>query len=136
VRHRKDHRRLGRNDDHRRALLRSLTTALFTYGRVETTLARAKEVSRTAARMITRAKRGDLHSRRLVAGYLNSDEVVKKLFDVLAPSLAARAGGYTRIVRTRVRKGDAAALAQVELLQDGTGNQAGSEARRGVRRPQ
>ncbi len=132
MRHRKDHRRLGRNDDHRRALLRSLTTALFTHGRVETTVARAKEVSRTAARMISRAKRGDLHSRRLVAGYLHSEEVVKKLFDVIAPSLAQRRGGYTRIIRTRVRKGDAAPLAQVELLQDGAPSQAGTQARRGV----
>jgi len=117
MRHQKAGKRLGRNDDHRRAMLRNLTTSLFTHGQIETTVVRAKEVSRTAARMITRAKKGDLHSRRLVAAYLHSDDVVKKLFDVIAPSLAARNGGYTRIVRTRVRKGDAAAMAQVELLQ-------------------
>jgi large subunit ribosomal protein L17 len=117
MRHGKADKRLGRNDDHRRAMLRNLTTALFTHGAIETTVTRAKEVSRVASRMITRAKKGDLHNRRLVAAYLNSDDVVKKLFDVIAPSLAGRAGGYTRIVRTRIRKGDAAPLAHIELLQ-------------------
>lgn len=117
MRHRKADKRLGRNDDHRRAMLRNLTTSLFTHGSIETTIVRAKEVSRTASRMITRAKKGDLHSRRLVASYLTSEDVVKKLFDVIAPSLASRPGGYTRIVRTRIRKGDAAPMAQVELLQ-------------------
>ena len=117
MRHQKADKRLGRNDDHRRSMLRNLVTSLFTHGTIETTQTRAKEVSRSASRMITRAKKGDLHSRRLVAAYLTSDEVVKKLFDVIAPSLSGRSGGYTRIVRTRVRKGDAAPLAQVELLQ-------------------
>ncbi len=98
-------------------MLRNLTTSLFTHGTIETTVVRAKEVSRTASRIITRAKKGDLHSRRLVASYLTSEAVVKKLFDVIAPSLASRHGGYTRIIRTRIRKGDAAPLAQVELLQ-------------------
>lgn len=116
MRHRKADKRLGRNDDHRRAMLRNLTTALLLHGKIETTVTRAKEVSRTAARVITRAKRGDLHSRRLVSSYLVSEDVVKKLFDVIAPSLAGRNGGYTRIVRTRVRKGDSAPLAQLELL--------------------
>lgn len=117
MRHRKADKRLGRNDDHRRAMLRNLTTALLLHGSIETTVTRAKEVSKTTARVITRAKRGDLHSRRMVAAYLHSEDVVKKLFDVIAPSLAGRNGGYTRIVKTRVRKGDAAPLAQVELLQ-------------------
>ena len=117
MRHAKADKRLGRNDDHRRAMLRNLATSLFTHGKIETTVVRAKEVSRVASRIITRAKKGDLHSRRLVAAYLTSDDVVKKLFDVIAPSLAGRGGGYTRIVRTRVRKGDAAEMAQIELLQ-------------------
>ena len=117
MRHGKADKRLGRNDDHRRAMLRNLTTSLFTHGTIETTVTRAKEVSRTAARMITRAKKGDLQSRRLVAAYLTSEDVAKKLCDVIAPSLAGRSGGYTRIVRTRVRKGDAAPMAQLELLQ-------------------
>ena len=116
MRHAKADKRLGRNDDHRRSMLRNLATSLFTHGKIETTVVRAKEVSRVASRIITRAKRGDLHSRRLVAAYLTSDDVVRKLFDVIAPSLAGRPGGYTRIVRTRIRKGDAAEMAQLELL--------------------
>jgi len=116
MRHALASKRLGRNDDHRRSMLRNLTTSLFTHGKIETTVVRAKEVSRVASRIITRAKKGDLHSRRLVAEYLTSGDVVKKLFDVIAPSLAGRAGGYTRIVRTRIRKGDAAEMAQLELL--------------------
>jgi len=116
MRHAKADKRLGRNDDHRRSMLRNLATSLFTHGKIETTVVRAKEVSRVASRIITRAKKGDLHSRRLVAAYLTSDDVVRKLFDVIAPSLAGRPGGYTRIVRTRIRKGDAAEMAQLELL--------------------
>jgi large subunit ribosomal protein L17 len=116
MRHNKAAKRLGRNDDHRRAMLKNLTTSLFTHGTIETTVVRAKEVSRVAARVISRAKRGDLHSRRLVAAYLTSEDVVKKIFDVIAPSLAGRNGGYTRLVRTRLRKGDAAEMAQLELL--------------------
>jgi len=116
MRHAKADKRLGRNDDHRRSMLRNLATSLFTHGKIETTIVRAKEVSKVASRIITRAKKGDLHSRRLVAAYLTSDDVVKKIFDVIAPSLAGRPGGYTRIVRTRIRKGDAAEMAQLELL--------------------
>ena len=117
MRHRKANKRLGRNDDHRRAMLRNLATALFTHGKIETTVTRAKEVSRVAARLITRAKQGDLHGRRMVTAYLTSPEVAKKVVDVIAPSLAERHGGYTRIVRTRARKGDAAEMAQLELVQ-------------------
>ena len=117
MRHRKANKRLGRNDDHRRAMLRNLATSLFTHGKIETTVTRAKEVSRVAARLITRAKQGDLHSRRIVAAYLVSPEIAKKVVDVIAPNLAGRNGGYTRIVRTRVRKGDAAEMAQIELVQ-------------------
>jgi len=116
MRHAKADKRLGRNDDHRRSMLRNLATSLFTHGKIETTIVRAKEVSKVASRIITRAKKGDLHSRRLVAAYLTSEDVVKKIFDVIAPSLAGRPGGYTRIVRTRVRKGDAAEMAQLELM--------------------
>ena len=117
MRHRKDHRRLGRNDDHRKAMLRNLATSLFTYGKIETTTARAKELSRVVAGIITRAKKGDLHGRRIIAAYITHPDVAKKVFDVIAPSLEGRNGGYTRIVRTRIRKGDAAEMAQVELVQ-------------------
>ena len=116
MRHNKAGKRLGRNDDHRRSMLRNLVTSLFTHGKIETTVVRAKETSRVASRLITRAKKADLASRRMVAAYLTDEAVVKKLVDQIAPSLAARQGGYTRIVRTRIRKGDAAELAQLELL--------------------
>lgn len=116
MKHAKANKRLGRNDDHRRAMLRNLATSLFTHGKIETTVTRAKEVSRVAARLITRAKKGDLHSRRMVAAYLTSPDVVRKVVDVIAPNLAGRNGGYTRVVRTRIRKGDAAEMAQVELV--------------------
>jgi len=116
MRHRKADKRLGRNDDHRRSMLRNLVTSLFTHGKIETTVTRAKETSRVAARLITRAKRADVASRRAVAAYITDAAVVKKLMDQIAPSLASRPGGYTRIVRTRIRKGDAAELAQLELL--------------------
>jgi large subunit ribosomal protein L17 len=116
MRHKKADKRLGRNDDHRRSMLRNLVTSLFTHGKIETTVVRAKETSRVAARLITRAKKADLSSRRAVAAYLTDEGVAKKLVDVIAPSLATRHGGYTRIVRTRIRKGDAAELAQLELL--------------------
>lgn len=117
MRHQKSNKRLGRNDDHRRAMLRNLATSLFTHGKIETTLVRAKEVSRVVARLITRAKQGDLNSRRIVAAYLTSAQVAKKVVDVIAPSLAERHGGYTRIVRTRIRRGDSAEMAQLELMQ-------------------
>ncbi|MDQ2816639.1 MAG: 50S ribosomal protein L17 [Candidatus Eremiobacteraeota bacterium] len=116
MRHAKAAKRLGRNDDHRRSMLRNLTTSFFTHGTIETTVVRAKEVSRVASRIITRAKKGDLHSRRLIASYLTSEDVAKRVFDVIAPSLAGRPGGYTRMVRTRLRKGDAAEMAQLELM--------------------
>ena len=116
MRHQKADKRLGRNDDHRRSMLRNLVTSLFTHGKIETTVVRAKETSRVAARLITRAKKADLASRRAVSAYITDEAVAKKLVDQIAPSLAGRQGGYTRIVRTRIRKGDAAELAQLELL--------------------
>ena len=116
MRHKKADKRMGRNDDHRRSMLRNLVTSLFTHGRIETTVVRAKETSRVAARLITRAKKADTASRRAVGAYLTDQAVAKKLVDVIAPSLSERHGGYTRIVRTRIRKGDAAELAQLELL--------------------
>lgn len=116
MRHKKADKRLGRNDDHRRSMLRNLVTSLFTHGKIETTVVRAKETSRVASRLITRAKKADLAARRAVSAYLTDEAVAKKVVDQIAPSLASRQGGYTRIVRTRIRKGDAAEMAQLELL--------------------
>jgi len=116
VRHRKDHRRLGRKSEHRRALLRNLVTALFQYERIETTVAKAKEARRFAERMITFGKQGDLAARRHVATFVTKPEVVSKLFSTIAPWYTERNGGYTRIVRIGHRLGDAGETAYLELI--------------------
>lgn len=116
MRHRKDHRRLGRKSEHRRALLRNLVTALFQYERIETTVAKAKETRRFAERMITFGKQGDLAARRHVATFVTKPEVVSKLFSTIAPWYAERNGGYTRIVRIGHRLGDAGETAYLELI--------------------
>ena len=136
MRHRKDHRRLGRKSEHRRALLRNLVTALFQYERIETTVAKAKETRRVAERMITFGKKGDLAARRHVASYLLKPEVVAKLFATIAPWYAERNGGYTRITRIGRRLGDAGEMAYLELVksdeqkeQDRANRQAIAEAK-------
>src|SRR5437016_8041827 len=98
MRHRKDHRRLGRKSEHRRAVLRNLVTALFQYERIETTVAKAKETRRMAERMITFGKRGDLAARRHVDRFVMKPDVTRKLFDTIAPWYTERQGGYTRIL--------------------------------------
>ena len=109
-------KRLSRTDGHRKALLRNLATSFFKHEKIETTTTKAKEISKVVERLITTARRGDLHSRRLVAEYLTEPAVVKKLVDQIAPALKERTGGYTRIVKTRVRQGDAAELSLLELV--------------------
>ncbi len=116
MRHQKDGRQLSRTTSHRRAVLRNLTTALFEHERIETTLAKAKETRRVAERIITKARRGDLHSRRLVARFVQREDVLRKLFETIAPWYATRPGGYTRILRTRTRLGDAGEMAILELV--------------------
>jgi len=116
MRHRKDHRKLSRTREHRKALLRNLTTSVFQHERIETTLAKAKEARRMVERMITFAKRGDLAARRHVARFVHGDDVVRKLFDTVAPWYAERQGGYTRIVRIGRRLGDAGETALLELV--------------------
>jgi large subunit ribosomal protein L17 len=110
------YKRLSRTDGHRRALLRNLATSFFKHERVETTSTKAREISRIVDRLITTAIKGDLASRRSIAAYLTEPAVVKKLVEQIAPSFKGRSGGYTRITKTRVRNGDAAELAVVELL--------------------
>lgn len=110
------YRKLGRDSGARRALLRSITTSFLRYGRIETTEAKAKEVTKTAAHMITLAKRGDLHARRQALAFMTDEVVVKKLFDEIAPKYADRNGGYTRIYKLGVRRGDAAPVAILELV--------------------
>lgn len=116
MRHLRAGRKLSRTASHRRALMRNLATALFERERIETTLAKAKETRGVAERLITYAKRGDLHSRRLVARDIQNDEIVKKLFDTIAPWYTTRPGGYTRVLRTRARLGDAGEMAVIELV--------------------
>ena len=117
MRHRKTGRSLSRTASHRRAVLRNMATALFRHGRIETTTAKAKELRPYAERLITLAKRGDLHARRLVARKIADREVQGRLFDEIAPGFAGRPGGYTRILKLRHRRGDAAEMALIELVE-------------------
>ena len=109
-------RKLGRRASGRRALLRDVVTALFRHGRITTTEIKAKEARHLAEHLITLAKRGDLHARRLVAAELNEPAVVQKLFAEIAPKFAGRPGGYTRMVKIGPRRGDAAPMAIIELV--------------------
>ena len=110
------YRKLGRDSSARKALFRGMLTSFFQYDRIETTEAKAKELRGLADQMITLAKRGDLHARRQVLAYLMDEDVVKKLFDESAPKYAERQGGYTRVIKTGLRKGDAAPQAIIELV--------------------
>jgi len=108
--------KLGRTSAHRRALFRNMVTSLLEHERIETTDAKAKEVRRIAERMITLGKRGDLHARRHALRMIRSRDVAAKVFGDLAERFRERAGGYTRIVKHRIRVGDAAPLSIVELV--------------------
>ena len=109
-------RKLGRTSDHRKAMLRAMVTFLLENGRIETTVTRAKEVRSMAEKMITIAKTNDLHYKRQVFAYVTKEDVVKKLFDEIAPKYADVNGGYTRIVKIGPRRGDAAEMAVIELV--------------------
>lgn len=109
-------RKLGRPTAHRRADLRGMVTSLFEHGRIQTTFTRAKEVAPLAERMITVGKTGTLAARRRALGYITKEDVVTKLFSEIAPSFSDRNGGYTRIMRTGPRRGDAAEMAILELV--------------------
>ena len=110
------YRKLGRSSAHRKAMLRNLVTDLLREGRITTTDTRAKEARRQAEKMITLAKRGDLHARRQVLAYVYDESVVTKLFDEIAPKYEDRQGGYTRILKLGPRKGDNAELVFIELV--------------------
>ncbi|HAI52024.1 MAG: 50S ribosomal protein L17 [Limnochordia bacterium] len=109
-------RKLGRTSGHRRALLRNQVTSLVLHGRIETTEAKAKSIKPLADKMVTLGKRGDLAARRQAAAFLLDPAAVRKLFDDLAPRYADRNGGYTRIIKTGVRRGDAAPMAIIEWV--------------------
>ncbi|WP_430626707.1 50S ribosomal protein L17 [Sulfobacillus thermotolerans] len=110
------HRKLGRIGGHRRAMLRNLVTSTLREERIETTVTRAKEVNRVVEHMITLAKRGDLAARRQALAYVLDEDVVTKLFTSIGPRYSTRSGGYTRIMRTGFRRGDAAPMAILELV--------------------
>ena len=110
------YRKLGRDSSARKALFRSMLTSFFACERIETTEAKAKEVSKLADQMITLAKRGDLHARRQVLAVLLDEEVTRKLFDTIAPKYSERNGGSTRVLKTAPRRGDAAPMAILELV--------------------
>lgn len=110
------YRKLGRTSDHRNMMLRNLVTSLLKHGRIETTEARAKETKKLAEKMITLAKRGDLHARRQVLSFVTEKEVVKKVFEEIAPEYTDRNGGYTKMYKLGPRRGDAAPMTILELV--------------------
>jgi large subunit ribosomal protein L17 len=114
--HNKAHRKLGRKRAHRMATLRALSTALFDRERIRTTLMKAKELRPFAEKLITKSKRDDLHSRRLVMRHIHDQRVARKLFDNLSPRYTDRNGGYLRILKLGRRLGDGAEMALVELI--------------------
>ena len=115
MKHRIGFNALSRNNAERKALKRNMVTSLFRFERIETTKAKAKEVQRLAEKMITRAKVDNVHNRRLTAAILYDEAVVNKLFTEIAPLYADVNGGYTRIIKTANRLGDAAEMAILEL---------------------
>ena len=110
------YRKLGVKSAHRQSMLRNLVTDLFRYGRIQTTDCRAKEARREAEKMITIAKKGDLHARRQAIAYIKDEDVVTKLFDEIAPKYDGRNGGYTRILKLGPRQGDVAEAVFLELV--------------------
>ncbi len=116
MRHRKAGKQLGRNTSHRRALLRNITTSLLKYEQIETTDTKAKSLRPLAEKMITLAKRGDLHARRQALAYIQDKAVAHKLFDELKDRYLDRQGGYVRIIKKGTRKGDGAPVSIVQLL--------------------
>ena len=109
-------RKLGRTTDHRTAMLRAMVTYLLENGKIETTVTRAKEVRSMTEKYITLAKTNNLHSRRQALAFITKDEVVKKLYNEIAPKYADVNGGYCRITKTGPRRGDAAEMAIIELI--------------------
>ena len=110
------YRKLGRKTSHRHLMLRNLTTDVLRYGKITTTVTRAKETRRMVEKMITLGKRGDLSARRAALAYITDEEVVKNLFSEIAPKYAERNGGYTRITKLGERRGDSAPMSILELI--------------------
>jgi len=116
MRHKIAGKRLGRTTSHRMAMFRNMVTSLFEHERIVTTVEKAKELRPIAEKMITLGKRGDLHARRQALSFIRSKDVVDKLFTEIKDKFADRKGGYTRILKTGTRKGDAASMAIIEFV--------------------
>ena len=116
MRHRKAGKKLGRDSSHRKAMFRNMVTSLFKYEQIETTDAKAKELRSTAEKMITLAKKGDLHSRRQALAYIKEKAVTHKLFEQLKDRYLDRQGGYLRIIKKGNRKGDGAPISVIQLI--------------------
>jgi len=116
MRHRNAGKQLGRNSSHRKAMMRNMVTSLFKYEQIETTDAKAKVIRPVAEKMITLAKRGDLHARRQALAYIEDKTITHKLFEELKERYLERQGGYLRIIKKGVRKGDGAPVSIVQLL--------------------
>jgi len=125
MRHRKAGKELGRNPSHRRAMLRNMVTSLLKYEQIETTDVKAKALRPVAEKMITLAKRGDLHARRQALAYVQDKETTHRLFGDLKDRYLERQGGYVRIVKKGVRKGDGAAISIIQLLPIEEGKKSG-----------
>ena len=108
--------KLGVTSSHRKSMLRSLATELFLHEKIETTLPKAKELVSYAEKLVTRAKKADLNAIRAISGEINKKDVVRKMFDILAPRYKERKGGYTQIIKVGTRRGDSADIAIVKLV--------------------
>ena len=116
MRHRHGYRKLGRTSAHRAALLKNLSIALIEHGKIETTLPKAKELRSYVEKLITTAGKNDSNAHRTIFAALQCKESTKKLVNEIAPKYAERSGGYTRIIKTRIRRGDATTMAFIELV--------------------
>ena len=116
MRHQKTGRKLGRNSSNRKAMFRNMVTSLFKHEQLETTDAKAKELRPIAEKLITLAKKGDLHSRRLALSYMKDKSVTHRLFEEIKDRYISRQGGYVRIVKKGVRRGDGASLSIIQLV--------------------
>jgi large subunit ribosomal protein L17 len=135
MRHLKSGRQLSRNSSHRWALIRNLITALLREEKIRTTDPKAKELRRWVDRVITLGKRGTLHARRQALSIVRDKAVVRKLFDTIGPRFKDRPGGYTRIIKLGIRRGDAAQMAVIELVgSEGEKQPGGGKKRRRARR--
>lgn len=139
MRHRKAGKKLGRNTSHRQAMFRNMVTSLFKHEQIETTDVKAKQLRPVAEKMITLAKRGDLHARRQALAYMQDKAVTHRLFEELKDRFLDRQGGYVRIVKKGIRKGDAAPISVIQLLPEDQGKKKskkkGAAAKAGTGKP-